>query len=67
MIFSYFNIAMANQLGSDVPAHQHNLARAYAAHIRKKYDFFFYSILYIPSTIFQLYRDRSSWVEPVLS
>ena len=24
-------------------------------------------ILYIPSTIFQLYRDRSSWVEPVLS
>ena len=24
-------------------------------------------ILYVPSTIFQLYRDRSSWVEPVLS
>ena len=24
-------------------------------------------ILYIPSTIFQLCRDRSSWVEPVLS
>ena len=24
-------------------------------------------ILYIPSTIFQLYRDESSWVEPVLS
>ena len=24
-------------------------------------------ILYIPSTIFQLNRDRSSWVEPVLS
>ena len=24
-------------------------------------------ILYIPSTIFQLYRDVSSWVEPVLS
>ena len=24
-------------------------------------------ILYIPSTIFQLYRDRSSWVKPVLS
>ena len=23
--------------------------------------------LYIPSTIFQLYRDGSSWVEPVLS
>ena len=24
-------------------------------------------ILYIPSTIFQLNRDGSSWVEPVLS
>ena len=24
-------------------------------------------ILYVPSTIFQLYRDVSSWVEPVLS
>ena len=23
-------------------------------------------ILYVPSTIFQLYRDGSSWVEPVL-
>ena len=22
---------------------------------------------YVPSTIFQLYRDESSWVEPVLS
>ena len=24
-------------------------------------------ILYVPSTIFQLYRDGYSWVEPVLS
>ena len=24
-------------------------------------------ILYVPPTIFQLYRDESSWVEPVLS
>ena len=24
-------------------------------------------ILYVPSTIFQLYRDESSWVESVLS
>ena len=24
-------------------------------------------IVYVPSTIFQLYRDGSSWVEPVLS
>ena len=32
-------------------------------------DFFFLFdlILYVPSTIFQLNRDRSSWVEPVLS
>ena len=28
---------------------------------------FFYLILYVPSTIFQLYRDGSSWVKPVLS
>ena len=27
----------------------------------------FVLILYVPSTIFQLYRDGSSWVEPVLS
>ena len=27
---------------------------------------FFYLILYVPSTIFQLNRDGSSWVEPVL-
>ena len=24
-------------------------------------------ILYVPSTIFRLYRDGSSWVEPVIS
>ena len=29
--------------------------------------FLFDLILYVPSTIFQLYRDVSSWVEPVLS
>ena len=29
--------------------------------------FYFDLILYVPSTIFQLYRDGSSWVEPVLS
>ena len=27
----------------------------------------FYLILYVPSTIFQLYRDGSSWVEALLS
>ena len=30
-------------------------------------DFLFDLILYVPSTIFQLNRDGSSWVEPVLS
>ena len=29
--------------------------------------FLFDLIIYVPSTIFQLYRDGSSWVEPVLS
>ena len=29
--------------------------------------FLFDLILYVPSTIFQLNRDRSSWAEPVLS
>ena len=35
----------------------------------KQYDFLFLFdlILYVPSTIFQLNRDGSSWVEPVLS
>ena len=28
-------------------------------------NFFYGLILYVPSTIFQLNRDRSSWVEPV--
>ena len=30
-------------------------------------DILFDFILYVPSTIFQLCRDGSSWVEPVLS
>ena len=33
----------------------------------KLFLFVFDLILYVPSTIFQLYRDGSSWVEPVLS
>ena len=32
-----------------------------------KDDVLFDLILYVPSTIFQLNRDGSSWVEPVLS
>ena len=30
------------------------------------FEFLWFLILYISSTIFQLYRDRSFWVEPVL-
>ena len=30
-------------------------------------NFLFDLILYVPSTIFHLCRDRSSWVDPVLS
>ena len=30
-------------------------------------DCLFDLILYVPSTIFQLNRDKSSWVQPVLS
>ena len=37
-------------------------------HTGKRVDgFLFDLILYVPLTIFQLYRDESSWVEPVLS
>ena len=39
-------------------------------HINMHYHlsfFLFDLILYVPSTIFQLYRDGSSWVEPLLS
>ena len=34
---------------------------------RKNHNCLFDLILYVPSTIFQLNRDGSSWVEPVLS
>ena len=33
----------------------------------KKFVCLFDLILYVPSTIFQLNRDGSSWIEPVLS
>ena len=35
--------------------------------VQMKILFLFDLILYVPSTIFQLNRDGSSWVEPVLS
>ena len=42
----------------------------HAQHYEKMFDCskdLFDLILYVPSTVFQLYRDGSSWVEPVLS
>ena len=38
-----------------------------ALYFNKTCFFFVYLIIYVPSTIFQLCRDGSSWVEPVLS
>ena len=35
--------------------------------VRGAYFVLFDLILYVPSTIFQLNREGSSWVEPVLS
>ena len=68
----------ANNKGADQPAHPCSVISAFVicslesviAKLAKLsidivclFDF----ISYIPSSIFQLYRDGSSWVEPVLS
>ena len=45
----------------------HVLNSAYISETLLLLFFFIYLILYVPSTIFQLNRDGSSWVEPVLS
>ena len=43
-------------------------ARYYGPYtVDKKIVCLFDLIIYVPSTIFQLYRNGSSWVEPVLS
>ena len=41
-------------------------ASMYAEDIISRHFVLFDLILYVPSTIFQLNRDGSSWVEPVL-
>ena len=41
--------------------------KAQKVRFRSRGCFLFDLILYVPSTIFQLYRDGSSWVQPVLS
>ena len=59
------------QRGQRPPAYQKgNLFEIRSINIGIKLDFcliLFDLILYVPSTIFQLNRDGSSWVEPVLS
>ena len=49
---------------SQVTMHQYvTIFTLHLAHMKVLFDL----ILCVPSTIFQLYRDGSSWVEPVLS
>ena len=64
---------MTNQQNESAPSedsnqtgHPPSLIRVIAVH---SVDFvcLFHLILYVPSTIFQLCRDGSSWVEPVLT
>ena len=43
--------------------HIHNMDRIFAEDVFVLFDL----ILYVPSRIFQLNRDGSSWVQPVLS
>ena len=71
-----FSIRMGNNVGSDQMASSEascsvatvfskriNLGSAGQSLIFVLFDL----ILYVPSTIFQLNKDGSSWVEPVLS
>ena len=54
-----FEIAMVNQASLFKPVQLH--------YIYLLVFVLFDLILYVPSTIFQLNREESSWVEPVLS
>ena len=57
----YLTIYIINGPGSD------SKLKAYMSHFLTFLISLFDLILYVPSTIFQLNRDVSSWVEPVLS
>ena len=56
----------ANNIGADQPAHVCRLISAFIICSLESICLFDL-ILYIALTIFQLYRDGSFWVEPVLS
>ena len=63
----------ADEMPQNVAFHQ-DLHRLLRHKISSEYEIYFCLvlclfdlILYVPSTIFQLNRDGSSWVEPVLS
>ena len=62
------NVVCATSKGTDQTAHARSLIRAFASGLNILWVLSLFDlILYVPSTIFQLYRDRSFWVEPVLS
>ena len=51
----------------NMPADNEETRGSRSLNTRYKGNILFDLIIYVPSTIFQLNRDRSSWVEPVLS
>ena len=58
----------ANNKGADQSAHPHRLTSDFVIRVLVSVvSCLFDLILYVPSTIYQLNRDGSSWVEPVLS
>ena len=59
IILTFYQLCWSN-------IHGDNLCTIHPKHHSSPFSLFDL-ILYIPSTIFQLNRDRSSWVEPVLS
>ena len=64
-------VVCATSKGSDQLAHTRSLIRVFASRLNILFVCLFVClfdlILYVPQTIFQLYMDGSSWVEPVLS
>ena len=66
VLLTYFLLCFKSlgSVGSCEPLPMCRLTIAFAAQITKAWRFFvlfFYLILYVPSTIFQLFRDGSSW------
>ena len=69
MFFLFMKVVLVLANSADRDEMQHNAAFHLGLHRFPKYLIvcFFDLILYVPSTIFQLNRDGSSWVEQVLS